>query len=96
VTSLAALAKRIASRRTAAPSLRRRQTAPSQRHPLPSAAPFPIAGVLPPWACLMCVPCKTWPTSRAEASHGLVPQGSSSCLISFFPVSQVNLGLCLI
>jgi hypothetical protein len=24
-------------------------------------------------ACLMCVPCQTWPTSQAEASHGLVP-----------------------
>jgi hypothetical protein len=61
----------------------------------------PVAGRrrAEPWslgACLMCVPCKTWPTSQAEASHGLVPQGSSSCLISLFLVSQVNLGLCLI
>jgi hypothetical protein len=38
------------------------------------------------WACLMCVPCKTWPTSQAEASMAWFP--GLILLFDFFVPSE--------
>jgi hypothetical protein len=43
-------------------------------------------------ACLIAV----LSASHARASHGLVPLGKSSCLITFSLTSQTKLRLCLI